>query len=227
MEFIQQKVQLRGLLAARDIDAVLKWAADNRNPLRRFISLTYDADELISWRAIEAVGKVAGYLAEADIEKIRDTIRRLLWLMSDESGGLGWHSPEIIGEILVNVPNLISEYGPLLPAYFVEEPFERGTYLAVSRTVLVNPIPYCAFVSGLKDGLNNEGPIIRALAGSALSIIGNNADQQAVDKLIVDTTGIRLYNFDSGQLEETTVGNLVKESCKNAQTGKCDSKSKD
>jgi len=95
MNAIKRKSKVKELLRERDYDNLQKWAKNMRNPQRTLLSLAYDTDELIRWRAIEAIGKVAQIQAESDIEKVRDLIRRLLWLMNDESGGLGWHSPEI------------------------------------------------------------------------------------------------------------------------------------
>ena len=93
------KTAVREILADRDFNAVAAWADSVRSPQRVLFSLALDADELIAWRAIEAIGKMAAIQAESDLEKIRDSVRRLLWLMNDESGGLGWRSPEMIGEI--------------------------------------------------------------------------------------------------------------------------------
>ena len=100
------KSEARELLAARDFESLIQWAEAVASPLRHLFSLTFDASEVIQWRAVEAIGRVAGVQAETDLEPVRDFVRRLLWLMNDESGGLGWHAPEAIGEILVNVPDL-------------------------------------------------------------------------------------------------------------------------
>lgn len=114
----KDKNEARRLLEKRDFDGLFLWMQSVRSPLRIVFSLTFDTDELIVWRAIEATGKIAAATAASDVEKVRDFIRRLLWLMNDESGALGWHAPEVIGEILVNVPSLIEEIGVLLPRLF-------------------------------------------------------------------------------------------------------------
>ncbi|UCD17733.1 MAG: hypothetical protein JSV44_02190, partial [Candidatus Zixiibacteriota bacterium] len=144
----------------RDFDMLSRWAILVRNPLGILLSLTYGDDELRRWRAIEAIGKVAGWLTIRGIEKVRDFIRRLLWLMNDESGGLGWFCPEIIGEILVNVPALAREYAGLLPAYFHQEPFEKGTHQAVYRVAQVCPLPFVKSIPKLADSLNNPDPVV-------------------------------------------------------------------
>jgi hypothetical protein len=78
--------------------------------------------------AVEAAGQMAAVTAESGLEPVREVLRRVIWLMNDESGGVLWQGPEILGEILVQVPDLRPEFAPLLPPYLVEEPFERGWY---------------------------------------------------------------------------------------------------
>ena len=68
-----------------------------------------DPDELIRWRTVEALGKVAVMLGERDLETVRELVRKLLWLMNDESGGLCRLSPELIGEILVQSGHITAE----------------------------------------------------------------------------------------------------------------------
>jgi HEAT repeat protein len=208
------KTEARNLLARRDRPALLSWAGSVRNPLRILISLTYDEDELIRWRAIEAAGRVAASLAERDLEGIRDTIRRLLWLMNDESGGLGWHSPELIGEILVNVPALIPEYAELLISFLREEPFERGAHLAVLRVAGVDAETFDGNVSEFAKSLDDPDPEIRRCAALTLIAMGSGTHQDAVGGLRDDREQVRFYDFKEGVLREAAIGQVIKEAVK-------------
>ena len=67
------------------------------NPLFSFL---YHRDEQIKWRAVNAMGAIVSKLADEDMESARVIIRRLMWNLNDESGGIGWGSPEAMGEIL-------------------------------------------------------------------------------------------------------------------------------
>lgn len=205
-----RKAKVRELLERRDLDGLVKWAASTRNPQRILFSLTFDKNELIQWRAIEAIGRVAQVQAESDIEKVRDFIRRLLWLMNDESGGLGWRSPEMIGEILVNVPVLASEYAGSLPAFLREEPFERGTHFAIYRVASVNSELFAESISELGNSLENSDPLIRGYAVLALGAIGAKSCHSAIEKIREDRSRITMYNLDTDHLQETTVALVVK-----------------
>ncbi len=209
MSNIADKNKIRELLALRNFGGIIAWAESKRSPQRVMFSLALDADELTAWRAIEAMGKIAAMESRKDLERIRDMVRRLLWLMNDESGGLGWRSPELIGEILVNVPVLIDDFGGLLPAYFKEEPFERGTYLAVARIASINPKIYGENVDQLKESLSNPDPAIKCHAVAALYAIDEKLGQSIAKKLENDTSPVTLYDFNSGNLIATTVRQYV------------------
>jgi hypothetical protein len=205
------KAEIRELLKRRDFEELKRWGSSVRNLQRVLLSLAYDIDDLVRWRSIEAIGKVAKIQAESDLEKVRDLIRRLLWLMNDESGGVGWHSPEIIGEILVNVPSLIDEYGELLLAYLKEEPFEKGSHLAIYRVASINPKPYIKRVAKLAESLNESDPMIRLYTAMALEKIEPKKYQDAIEKLLSIESSITLYDFETGLLKEVMVKQIIQQ----------------
>jgi hypothetical protein len=208
------RAELRELLRQRDYETILSWAGSVRNPQRILISLTFERDELLRWRAIDAFGRVAAVQAELGLEKVRDTLRRLLWLMNDESGGLGWHAPEMIAETLVNAPVLISEFAGLLPSYLAEEPFERGAHFAIYRVAQLDARPFVDHVPALTASLNDPDPAIRAYSALALETISGSSDRDAIRELRTDNATFMWFDFDTGELRETTVGGILGELCR-------------
>ena len=204
-----EKIKVKELLIKRDLEEIRNWADNNRNPQRVLLSLAYDTEELVMWRAVEAVGRVAAMWAKNNLKKIRNLIRQQLWLMNDESGGLGWHSPEIIGEILVNVPGLINEYAPLFLSYLDEEPFERGSHLAVYRVASVDPKPFAGRVDELAKSLNRSDKYICAYTLLALGEIDLSRLKKAGERFGTDTEKIRIYNFETGLMETTDLSKVV------------------
>ncbi len=206
-----RKAEVRELLAHRDRSSLVAWAAEARNPDRLLVSLTYDNSEVIRYRAVEAVGWVAGDVAQRSIEKIRDNLRRLLWLMNDESGGLSWHAPELMGEILVNVPELIGEFAHLLPAFFGEEPFERGSHLAVCRISSVDATPFRGVAMALRQSLRAADPNIRLSAALSLVRLEESFGTGVLEQLLDESTRVTTYDFDSGELVATNIGAAVRQ----------------
>ncbi len=207
----QRKAEARKLLQARDPSAWVEWADGCPNALSVLWSLTFDADELVRWRAVEAIGVVAAWLAESDVEHLRAFIRRLLWSMNDESGGVGWHAPETLGEILVNAPSLVGEYGTLLLRFCRESPFEQGAHLAVCRVARVDPTPLLEGVDQLAASLEDTDPTVRGHAALALGVMRSQRHRSAVGALQTDPSPVRRYDFDAGCLQDTSVGQMAAE----------------
>jgi hypothetical protein len=205
------KTAARAILLKRDRPRLEKWALTVPNPVRVLSSLTYDDDELVKWRAIEATGWVAAVLASSGREKLRDATRRLLWLMNDESGGVGWHSPELIGEILFNVPSLIPEFSSLLPSFLREEPFEAGTHFALARIASVRPKSLAESSHLLERSLSDPDPMIRALAARFLVLVSAESTGYELNRLRTDVQTFRIYDFDRGELIETSVGQSLED----------------
>ena len=108
------------------------------NPL---LSFFYNHDELIKWRSISATGQVVSKLAnEGHLESARVIMRRLMWNLNDESGGIGWGSPEAMGDIIARHDILAAEFHKILISYlmpdgnFLEhEMLQRGLLWGIGR----------------------------------------------------------------------------------------------
>ncbi len=193
-----RKEEVRKLVMDRDLAGLVSWAGESRDPLGGLFSLTYDRDDLTRWRAIEAIGLAGAQLAKSDVEKIRNFIRRLLWSMNDESGGVGWHAPEAIGELLFRIPSLIEQYGKLLPQFLTEPPFAVGAHFAIARIAPLSDELISERSGTLHRSLGNEIPLIRAYASIALR-----------ERLAYDDAEVTLYDFARGELQLTTVAKSI------------------
>ncbi len=166
-----RKEAARDLLSRRDLQVYREWATDDKQVLRTLASLLFETDDRLRWRAIEAIGIAAGVVRQRDQESVRHLVRRLFWLMNDESGGICWCAPEAIAEIIVNCPELISEYGKMLATFLIEEPFEAGTRWAISRIGHLSPDTFAKKQLLLLDSLESDIPEWRAYALLALQAL--------------------------------------------------------
>lgn len=207
----RRKEHLRGLLAARDLDNLQDWIAAERNPMRPLSSLLFDQDPLVRWRAIEVLGLAAAFEWSRDGERVRRQIRRLFWLMNDESGGICWNAPEAIAEILYNVPALIEEYGLQLPSFFVEEPFERGSRWAVARLSAKEPSAFVFASPALVASLNDADAVVRGMSLLALQGLRAQTGLHGAESLTGDSHDVTIYDFETGELITTSVGELARE----------------
>lgn len=136
------------LLKSQDFDKALKEIG--RLPARRVInplfSFLYNKDEAIKWAAVVTMGAVVGQIADKNMEEARVIMRRLMWNLNDESGGIGWGSPEAMGEIMAVHEGLAKEYVHILVSYMRQngnyletEGLQRGLLWAIGRLSQVRP----------------------------------------------------------------------------------------
>ncbi|MCI5148002.1 MAG: HEAT repeat domain-containing protein [Candidatus Electrothrix sp. MAN1_4] len=89
-------------------------------------------DERTRWHAISVMGSAVARLAEQDMEEARIILRRMLWSLNDESGGIGWGAPESMAEIMCRHDGITKEYIHMLISYMRpdgEEEWQDGNFL--------------------------------------------------------------------------------------------------
>ena len=117
------KQHVEELLRKRDYDRLIDLCVADRRVWQEVRFRLYDIDERLRWSAIETAAKLMQrWWRSGREEKVRTYIRTLFWSMTDESGGIGWSSPQAIAEIIVNIPELIDPYGSMMIAYSIDEP---------------------------------------------------------------------------------------------------------
>ncbi|OGP57622.1 MAG: hypothetical protein A2V67_09375 [Deltaproteobacteria bacterium RBG_13_61_14] len=201
--------KVRELLSARDLAGIETWAREDGRALRELSGLLFEEDELLRWRAIEALGRAAAIKAEADLEPVRNLLRRLFFSMNEDSGSIGWHAPEAIGEVLARVPALLDEYGVILAGFLHQPPFEQGTHWALARLAPLRPELFQEQVPALRASLGSPDPFLRGHAAAALRALEPGAEE-AIRPLETDPAQLRVYDFASGTIQETSVAALAR-----------------
>lgn len=203
---------IQRLVEGRDWGALLALADSDRKVLSRILPLTYQPDGLLRWQAVEALGLAAGRVADRDAEFVRGIIRRLIWSLNDESGGIGWSAPEAIGEILANRPKLFAEYAPIVISLFdnlEEDYFHPGIIWAISRVAQVAPELMLDAYEPVLAFLDDADPYVRGLAARCLGYLGMQKAASRLEQLTNDSGQLLLYA--DGKLNPTTVGSLARE----------------
>ncbi len=181
------------------------------------------SNEVVRWHAISAMGLTVARLAREDIEQARIIMRRLLWSLNDESGGIGWGAPESLAEIMCHHPGLADEYVHMLLSYMREdgdEIWQDGNFL--EHEMLQQGLMWAAGRLGksrkslvLEKGMANDIPpyldspdaTVRGLAARAMGLVGVASRLDRLAQLRDDQAQIRLY--DDGLLQTVRVGELA------------------
>jgi hypothetical protein len=181
------------------------------NPLFSFF---YNTNELIRWRAVTAMGALVFSLADQDMESARVVMRRLMWNLNDESGGIGWGSPEAMGEIMARHSRLAEEYSKILISYvdedgnFIEhEVLQRGVLWGMGRLAYARPGLVEHAAPFLLPFMESEDKIHRGLAAWAAGALNTVLTKPLLQNLAVDNSKINI--FVDMHLVEYTVGQLA------------------
>lgn len=128
------KNELLATLEKPDLKEVFRFL--NSHPPHQLINGLFIAlcnqQELVRWRAICGFGWLVPIIADKDPESARNVMRRFLWSLNDESGGIGWGAPEAMAEIMFHCTLLRHEYLHMLISYLREDGDEicqEGNYL--------------------------------------------------------------------------------------------------
>ena len=190
------------LLKSVDFDQALEELS--RLPARRVVnslfSFFYNSDEQIKWRAVTAMGVVVAKLAAEDMESARVIMRRLMWNLNDESGGIGWGSPEAMGEILACQETLAEEYARILISYALKdgnfqehELMQQGVLWGIGRLSQVRPDLVKDAAPYLMPHLKSRDAEARGLAARIMGLLGVKAALPDLERLTEDETEFQLY----------------------------------
>ncbi len=199
--------EIINLLKEKKIDELVRLPMSRRKIISILISLSYDKQSLISWRAIEAIGFITKKMPGSHPELIRNTLNRLLWMIRDESGGIGWSAPEIIGEIVRNNPEMCSDIALIIASFHEEKMLSAGVLRAIARIGRINDefIEYTTPV--ILSFLQDPEPIIRGHAAWAAGEIGVKQAVSELQKLAHDNNIFWFY--EEGELKEKTIGEIA------------------
>lgn len=221
------KKKVLGLLAGNDLERARQELAqyDEHGLVNPLFSALYRPEEMLRWHTVTLFGEVLSRLADKDMEAARIVMRRYLWSLNDESGGIGWGAPEAMAEAMVQHDGLCAEYLHMLISYmrpdgllehqdgnYLELPeLQRGLLwgiarLAESRSELMREKGVGHDLLGY---LHSEDATVRGLAALALGWLDENKAPVTLQGLLDDKRQVRLYR--DGQVLVVAVADLARD----------------
>ncbi len=219
------KKEVLALLAAGNLEKSRRELEkyDEQGLVNPLFSALYRPEEVLRWHTVTIFGEVLTRLAEKDMEAARIIMRRYLWSLNDESGGIGWGAPEAMAEAMFHHDRLCDEYLHMLISYmqqdgplehqdgnFLELPeLQRGLLwgicrLAEKRAALLMEKE---IVPDLLAYLPLNDATVRGLAAKALGLLGASESVNALQALLDDERSVRLYH--GGEITVVTVSELA------------------
>ncbi len=198
------KKELLALLDTGSFDEIGRRAVDDKNVMKYLIAVSYDKEDVRTWRAIEAMGFVAQH---ARVDTVRETTRKLLWSMTDESGGIGWSAPEMLGEIVRAKP---AEYRDLIPLIWNcrdEDLFRPGAARGLYRAAQTDRDTVAALITDMDELVNDPNPAVRGYGLLLAAQIGHADLAKHSAQLAGDEAEFLLY--EDGEIRRIQVREVV------------------
>lgn len=190
------------LLGSSDLQSAVN--ALRRLPARQVINplfaLFNHADPEIKWAAVTAAGAVVADLADQDLEGARNIMRRIMWNLNDESGGIGWGLPEAMGEILSRRDILADEYTRILVSYANEEAnylehegLQRGLLWGIGRLAQTKPHRLSDAAPHLMRYLDSPDASVRGHAAWVMGLLLVRESRPRLEALMDDESEFQIY----------------------------------
>ena len=183
------------------------------NPLFSFFM---HPEARVRWHAVTAMGMVVSHLADAHMESARVVVRRMIWQLNDESGGIGWGCPEAMGEIIASHDRLASEYACILISYlnptqnYLEHPvLQRGALWGFGRAAYTCQEAASASGHLITPFLASNDPYHRGLGAWAAGAMTDFGLAASLSALTGDKQTLEFYNGST--LTIRSVGEMAKE----------------
>lgn len=222
------KTEVLALLQGQCLDHILE--ALQKYPPKDAINALFSAicreDARLRWFAISCMGEAVARLAALELEAARIVMRRFLWSLNDESGGIGWGAPESMAEAMCRDAVLAEEYVHMLISYmredgheicqngnYIEHPLlQRGLLWGIARMSRCRPQLLIRRGAGadIPPYLQAEDAVTRGLAACAAGHLQLNTTKELLHTLIQDAAPLTLYC--QGTFQATTVGALARSS---------------
>lgn len=180
--------------------------------------------EAVRWHAVSGFGFVVSGIAQTNLEDARTIMRRFLWMLNDESGGIGWGVPEAMGEVMFHNRLLADEYLHMLVSYTMDdgpEMFQDGNFLELDLLQegvlwgLCRVAPNCSGeLAGLHlaDNLDvyfrSANANVRGLVCLLVGILKWTSFRNRLEELRSDESAVRYY--EDGTFNDVSVADLAK-----------------
>ena len=176
-----EKSKISGRKLKKDVLAILEnnqpykaWeilaAHDPMRVVNPLFAALLSASPRVKWHAVTLFGQTVPLICkQKGLEQGRIIMRRFMWMLNDESGGIGWGIPESMGEVMACHEQLAREYHSILLSYmwdsggkdnFLEyAPLRRGAFWGAARLAQSRPDMVTSIGNKIIWALENEEDI--------------------------------------------------------------------
>jgi|YelNatPaOPRAMG01_1025707.scaffolds.fasta_scaffold01730_5 hypothetical protein len=209
---ITEKEKIKKLVMDEEYNKLYELVKEKKARLYTLISLSYTADNYVRLKVIKATGYVVSIIADSELDFVHTIITNLLWSLNDDSGSVGWSSPELLGEIITQKIELFKEYIPILISMLnIKETFFRpGVLWAMGKIATKEPSHIKPYAPYINMYLSDPVAETRGYAVWCLTQIGVPVPEEHQKHLLNDFSEILLLDA-KGNISKKTICELTKE----------------
>lgn len=217
----KQEIQgfFEGRMLAKALDVLSSMS--RMEAVNTLFSFLPSIEPRVKWGAVTGLGVLVPRMADEDMEAGRVILRRLMWQLNDESGGIGWGCPEAMGEILACHGRLALEFAQVSVSYVREDgnfleypPLKRGALWGVGRLAQARPGLVRDAGPYLEPFLDSPDPVLRGLALWGLGSLGYRPAATRAAALLADADEFEIWlnrenlRFRVMDMAETALGRM-------------------
>jgi len=209
------KSTVKNLLMKKDFVALIDICETDGHYWQEVRFRLYDLDEVLRWSAIETAARLMKkWWDSGKEEKVRIYIRTLFWSMNDESGGIGWSSPQTVAEIIAQNPVLIDPYGSMMIAHCIDEPpLIKGCFWGIGRMGGLVRESLKLFQDKILKVFSNDDVDVLGIAAWAMGETGFASAAPFLEKLRFRSKPVTIYI--EGTFYEKPLGKWAEEALMN------------
>jgi methylated-DNA-[protein]-cysteine S-methyltransferase len=204
---VSNKDRLRALLENAEFTEIGKLAANSSSTIRYLFSFLYSPDDLLHWRAAEALGYVADLQHSNSYKEGRNIPQRLLWSLMEESGGTAWPATEALGAVVSGNPAAFTDFAPIIMPFLEDPVLQRGVLWSARKISEKRPDLLYDFTPQIIELLDSNDATIRGHAAWALGTMKDRNALPRLEELKNDNDQLQIY--ENSKLTPVTVGEIA------------------
>jgi len=209
------KQSVHELLSKRDFQTLIALCERDRHAWQEVRFSLYSLEERLRWSAVEAAAKLMElWWKSGRQEKVRQYVRTLFWSMNEESGGIGWSSPQAVAEIIATIPEIAEPYGSMMIAHTIDEPpLVNGCLWGIGRMGRLIADSLAFFQKQILATFLIDDARTLGLATWAMGEAGFSPAKPQIEKLSSRAEPVAIYingEFTVRTLHDWAAGSLMK-----------------
>lgn len=203
---VLSKQEVEELVRSFDLDPLLASASVDKRILRNLKRLLYSPDELLRWRAAEALGRVSAVVFCTDPGAVSRLLQELFSSITDTAAST-WGAIDAIGEIIRFQPDAYSSFIPRLAQLSRDRSLLEDVLRAFVKIGRERPEALHMNANHLLRLLEDDEPRIQGYTAILIGQLKLKEAKAGLERL--RDSRLEMTVYEDGDLHQRTIGQLA------------------